>query len=604
MINILDKFKLLKRYNSISFRITLLIISIVLLISLFAGVYVYTSLYKILADNTVKELNQLLQQVNINVESQLSTVDMTSKMILTNPVIKKDLNLDPGIDPYENFLVKQNIQDQMDYISSYNLPWGSRLLRSVFLFDDKRHYYYLFQKFYYTEEYEQQTIDQNLQIYDKTITDIFDIKIIPPVPTDPTIYFIRNINDLNSMKFRGKIIMGLDEEKLAQIYQTISKYKEFAFYLVDDQGTIFSNADKSQLGRKINANFAKFINYSGTMDMQMNGKKYLGAANVFSGYNLTSIIVIPKNEIFSKLSSSIFSYIYVILIIMLVFALGSSFFSSKTTKPLKEMIKHIQHIVAGNFKTKMPHYKYSELNDLSKAFNRMTGRIENLISEVYEKQLLLKESELKSLHAQINPHFIFNILETVSWEARMSGMHSVDETINHLGKLIRATISMGRKEKVTIREELQYIESYLYLQKKRFEDRLQTYIKIYDDSVLDCYIPRLCIQVIVENAIIHGLERKTGKGTLTLEMSKENNIILIEISDDGIGFNTDEINLEHSNLDIRGKSMHASIGLYNSNRRIKLMYGEEYGISIYSKINSGTNVSVKIPADQAGDANV
>ena len=186
----------------------------------------------------------------------------------------------------------------------------------------------------------------------------------------------------------------------------------------------------------------------------------------------------------------------------------------------------------------------------------------------------------------------------------MSGMESIYETINHLGKLIRATLSMGKKEKVTIREELQYIEAYLYLQKKRFEDRLQTSIEIYDDSVLDCYIPRLCIQILVENAIVHGLERKTGKGTLAIEISKENNIILIEISDDGVGFNTEEISLGESGPDIGEKGVHTSIGLYNSNRRIKLMYGEEYGINIYSRINSGTNVSVRIPADNAGDANV
>jgi len=179
----------------------------------------------------------------------------------------------------------------------------------------------------------------------------------------------------------------------------------------------------------------------------------------------------------------------------------------------------------------------------------------------------------------------------------MTNNENIYKMVTSLGQFLRANISMSSREKITIGEELQYIDFYLYLKKMRFGDRLDTCISVEDDSIKRYHLPKLCIQPLVENAVIHGLEGKRGKCLITVKIIKEYEAIRFEVSDNGIGFDTGSISLDASETITYRKKGHTSIGLYNSNKRIKLMYGDEYGLSIQSEIGKGTFVIVKIPFD-------
>ena len=163
---------------------------------------------------------------------------------------------------------------------------------------------------------------------------------------------------------------------------------------------------------------------------------------------------------------------------------------------------------------------------------------------------------------------------------------------------MRSCINLTLTEKITIGEELQYIYHYLSLQKIRFEDKLETEVHISDSSIASCYLPKLCVLPIVENAIVHGLEGKRGKGHLVMKVYLESESVVFEITDDGIGFIPEKLNFNQlESIEMR-KNNHRSIGLYNSNKRIKLMYGETYGLSINSQIHEGTKVILIIPIDK------
>jgi two-component system sensor histidine kinase YesM len=218
---------------------------------------------------------------------------------------------------------------------------------------------------------------------------------------------------------------------------------------------------------------------------------------------------------------------------------------------------------------------------------------------VYKKQLLLKESELKSLQSQINPHFLFNVLETISWRARMSNNDEIYQMITSLGYLLRASFATSGIEKVKISEEMHYIEFYLLLQKKRFEEKLEIEINNQIESLDIYYVPKLSVQPIVENAIVHGLEQKIGNGKLTITMYIEHEDIVFEIHDNGVGFQVADVDLREMNSSFKSNDKHSNIGLFNSNRRIKLLYGEAYGITLESQINMGTKVTLRIPKDRA-----
>lgn len=498
--------------------------------------------------------------------------------------------------------ISLEVDNQLKYLLFFNYVWDSKLLKSVFIFKDENTYYYITRL---------PISPNNLTALDNYVNVYRDLKNIPgekhivsPSTMDATIYFTRNIYDLNTLKLLGKLVFGIDESVLAQVQNRGLKYPDAQIFIFDRQGIIFSHTNKEMLGKKIDRVFMNVPDSDTITETEIDGRELFVAAKRISKYELTSVVAVPKHQVFLDLTRSMLQYLEIIILIVLTSLITGLFFSSRVTKPLKDMVGYIKKVKDGQFDTKMPSYKYSELNQLSSVFNKMTDRIQYLINQVYEKQLLLKESELQSLQSQVNPHFLFNILETVSWEARMSKNENIYEMVTSLGQFLRANIYMSRREKVTIGEELQYIEFYLYLQKTRFGDKLDTGLSVEDDSLKGYYLPKLCIQPIVENAVVHGLENKRGKGLITVKIKKENDIIYWEVSDNGMGFDTSNINLHTSETIMRHKKGHTGVGLYNTNRRIKLMYGDEYGLSISSEINKGTLVVVKIPLDREAACDV
>jgi two-component system sensor histidine kinase YesM len=307
--------------------------------------------------------------------------------------------------------------------------------------------------------------------------------------------------------------------------------------------------------------------------------------------------MVPKTEFTSDKYNVFPEYAYIILFAVIMATLISMFIIVNITKPIKDLTTYIASYKNGNFGIKMPRYKYSELNEVSSNFNSMIDQIQYLFNEVYKKQIHLKEAELKALQAQINPHFIFNVLEIISWEARISENETIYKMTNSLGELLRARLTSNTREKIKIKEELEYVKFYLYLQEKRFEDKIKIDIFISDEKLLDYYIPKLSIQPIVENALVHGLENKIGKGNLNISIRGENKYICIEIMDDGIGFDTKKININNgNNEDSLEERKH--IGLINVNQRLKMIYGKDYGVILQSEINKGSKISIYVPYDR------
>jgi len=353
------------------------------------------------------------------------------------------------------------------------------------------------------------------------------------------------------------------------------------------------------LGKNIDLDLKNLDETNTLQNTNQSGKQYYYTTYSMSKFGLKSLIMIPKKSILLNFQKSVNFYIYVILVSIFISAFLGVVFSRRFMKPINDVVMNINKFKSGDFTVKMPTYKESELNELSLVFNKMTDDIQNLFHEIYEKQLLLKESELKLLQSQINPHFLFNVLDVISWEARISHNDIIYEMITSLGQLVIANITLSDKEKITVREERKYIAFYTFLQKMRFGDKLKININIADEEVGDFYIPKFCVYTIVENAIVHGLENKIGERKLDLNTTIEENILYFQVTDNGIGFNTDSIDLNLAPKINDNNKRHTNIGLYNANKRIKLLYGNDYGITISSKINEGTKVIVKLPIDRS-----
>lgn len=241
------------------------------------------------------------------------------------------------------------------------------------------------------------------------------------------------------------------------------------------------------------------------------------------------------------------------------------------------------------------YYKTStndEISIIGKVFNTMLMDIKNLISEKDNAHELKRSAELKALQSQINPHFLYNTLDTIQWKALSHQAYDVVEMIQLLSKLFRLSLNNGN-EFITIQEELEHVETYLKIQKIRYNQKINYTINCNLSKDKVCYIPKLIIQPLVENSIYHGLKPKKNKGHIALTVESIDNYIVIEVYDNGIGIPKDTLEELMVNLKNSIKSDH--YGLYNVNERLKLTFGEECEIIIKSEFNIETTIHIKIP---------
>lgn len=293
---------------------------------------------------------------------------------------------------------------------------------------------------------------------------------------------------------------------------------------------------------------------------------------------------------------------------ILILSAVSVFMSFDMIKPINRLVKAMKGMNVNNISGSYIEIdRNDELGFLHKTFNSMAKEIDHLVTWIYREQITRKEAELKALQSQINPHFLFNTLESINWMAQLNNVPEISSTVSDLSTLMEASI--GRDDRlIPIEEEFMYIDKYISLIKRRFEDRI-TLIKDVDQAVLNFKIPRLLIQPLIENAVYHGVENSREKGMIILSAGIQNETLLIEVTDNGSGISEEDLIKLKRGLDMDNdtyfKSLEdtrrKSIGIDNVNRRIKLFYGEKYGIRIESKLNIYTKVSVELPVQDMKD---
>ena len=270
--------------------------------------------------------------------------------------------------------------------------------------------------------------------------------------------------------------------------------------------------------------------------------------------------------------------------------------SLKSTGFLNEFIHAMESVRNRNYDIRIKEYKNAEINSLGRAFNEMMDELRELIRNKYESQILLNEMEIRFLQHQMNPHFLFNVLLIIQIKAKRSGNETIYKMVSKLSALLRASIYTNNVDRITVGEELEYTEFYLYLQKMRFEDRFFYKIIVEDEELKKSIIPKFVIEPIVENAVIHGIENIENEGVIRIVLKKMGTDLLVTVQDNGAGFDVKEYfnSLEQA----ENGSSREKIGLKNVDLRLRHIYGEEYRIKIKSKINTGTTIYIKIPIEE------
>lgn len=266
------------------------------------------------------------------------------------------------------------------------------------------------------------------------------------------------------------------------------------------------------------------------------------------------------------------------------------------TRPVGRLKNAMKQVEAGEFDVQVETRAKDEIGQLVHSFNYMVQQLRQLITEVYQQKLAQKNAELTALQAQINPHFLYNTLDSINWMLIEKGEWEISDVVVSLGDILKYSLH-GEEMLVLFEEEMKYIESYLCIQKNRLEDRLSVQMEI-DEEAKYCLVPKLILQPIVENAIIHGIEKKKEMGTILICAKVRENVFEIDVTDDGIGMQAEELmRFRKSILAEEAGGKH--IGMRNVHRRVQLHFGEAYGLTIESEWERGTTVKILLPAKES-----
>ncbi len=284
--------------------------------------------------------------------------------------------------------------------------------------------------------------------------------------------------------------------------------------------------------------------------------------------------------------------IIIIALVVMIFAIIILFvLSNKLTKPVRSLVDAMSI-----FEKNAVDFKYtpvrgaSEFNKLSSSFEHMVIQIQELMDKVKKEEVALRKTELKALQAQINPHFLYNTLDSIQWMCEEEKTEDAITMVGALAQLFRISISKGY-ELIPIEKEIQHAKNYLVIQSYRYKDQF-TYFFDIDEEVLPYLCNKITIQPIIENALYHGISRMVDEGEILISVHKVNDDIIIKIKDNGVGMSEEQVEsiLKKERTDSKG------IGVKNVNDRIKIYFGDDYGIVVESELDVGTIITIKIPA--------
>lgn len=316
--------------------------------------------------------------------------------------------------------------------------------------------------------------------------------------------------------------------------------------------------------------------------------------------NWCVITVQNKSAAMSVVLNIIERFITVTLILVFITVIIVYFISNNMSKPLVKIKKALSEVSAGNLMVCVDINSRDEIGDVGNSFNKMIIEIRNLIDKVHEEHTMREKARLDALQAQINPHFLFNTLNTIKWAAIMSKADNIAKLTGALGKLLEVSIKRGG-ELITVLEEVECLKSYILIQRARFNDKFKINYSIGQDTM--CFkVPKLILQPLVENSILHGFDGKDELGIIDVGIERSRDILLIYISDNGIGIPQERIEtllLDAENNKEKGRFN--GIGVKNVDERIKLNFGDAYGLEIKSEVGCGTTVKVTLPLIDEGD---
>jgi two-component system sensor histidine kinase YesM len=551
-------------------------ILILIMIVLLVEVVIYSVDIPVQMDNAIQSHSQEVRYISERVDAAIINYDWFLNSLTMNEELQTLLQK-----PYHSSLEESLLNYDLEQTLRSITILSNGRFENIFLYDTEK-----FRSFVINEHnFDQRLLSLNTIRYENEGN-------VQWIVEGDKVYIQRAILDRKSFQLIGYITMSVSDDYLKGLMRSAVNGYTFIFnendhLVIQDRDEQMDTAKILLESNRLKEGESTVVSIASQGDMLLTSYK--------SQFSLwTTVSLVPLSIITAGANLMAKWIIGIGLAGILLGTLIIWFSSNRLIRPLKQLIRVMERVEQDNFNVRVDIGRNDEFGRLSLSFNRMMRKIDTLISEVYHKEISQKEAEYKALKAQINPHFLYNTLETIRSLAEFGENEKVEMVTVALGKLMKASIN-NSSDLIPISEELAYIDAYLSIQNTRFQNKVNVSIQV-EETILNEQVPRFILQPLVENAFVHGLENKLGRGSLIINGSLGGETIKFQIIDDGVGMEALQVNeLLVSNRPTPSGRRGTGNGILNVHNRILIIYGEPYGLKIQSSPNIGTNIEVNIP---------
>ncbi|WP_426252374.1 cache domain-containing sensor histidine kinase [Paenibacillus pabuli] len=580
----------LGRWNSLRNQIFVGFVLVMLVVLFIAGIVTYDRVSGLLKTNAEKHIHQTAVQANGRLDALITQVNSLTAQVADDPYVQRLLSNEKGAEParfnqrqallqivssYQSFM--SGVQSLEIYTTNYS---------RIFPMDDR-------------------SLDKRLGQHWIADADEEKGRLVwtGPDPEDPgVIMAIRRINLLDRAFDHGGYIVVRMQRSFFQLNDLDAEDDvQDSILLVDAAGSVVtSNLDTSL--------DVEALLSSDSSVVQTRDEPYIVVKQHSEMTGWTIAVLTPVSETTEGVSILRTALLISGLFGVVLFLIMSFLLSTMITRPITRLMRAMRSARPGAMEPNVMVSSTMEIHRLNEVYNQMVYRLNELTQEVYEKEIMQSRTELKALQSQINPHFLFNTLEAFYWSLEDKGDEEMARMVVAMSRLFRYIISSPHQDEwVTIADELEHVERYLRIMEMRLGERLQWEIKL-SDAMRRVRIPKLLIQPLVENAILHGIESKIGPGKVSVLVgsSTTEGQVRIEVQDNGPGM--DDGRLQSVVCALNGgpavSNKGTGVGLINVHRRLKLYFGSQLGemcrLSITSEVGKGTVICFEIPKDTEG----
>ncbi|HHV12101.1 MAG TPA: sensor histidine kinase [Clostridiales bacterium] len=573
------KFKSIRTTIVLSF--TVLIVSVVLIFATIS----YSRGEKVVFSIATDYVTQLNEQINRNIDTYISYMENVAQLEINNEDVKEYLFT--YADAGKRAVIGETISAQFSVLREtrqdiHNIGIigrdGSYLINDRYVTMNKN-------VDYHRMEWFQEALKGN------TVLTTSHVQNIVADDYQWVVTLSNGITNPETGRVEGVFFIDLNYSLISSLCESIDLSNRGYVFIVDDQGNIIYHPKQQLIYSGVREeNIEEILSNKGGSYLAADGDKiYFTAKSENTGWTVVGVSY--KSEMMEQMNETRRMYVVLAILLLVLATVLAVIFSNALTKPIKELRKSMKEVETGNFDIHLEDSDaMNEIGHLQNSFRIMIYKIRQLIENNKTEQEAKRKSELRALQAQINPHFLYNTLDSIIWMAESSKTEEVIQMTSALSKLLRKSIS-NEDELVTVEREIDYVKEYLTIQKMRYQDKLEYEIHV-DEEVLKVPIAKLVLQPLVENAIYHGIKYKEGKGLIQITGFVRGADVVIQIKDNGMGMEEEKL---QSILVQTGPADSKRVGVQNVHSRLQLYYGKDYGVRYESKLGEGTTVSITVP---------